>query len=125
MMMATRFARIFAALAFVGSAPAAMAAEAPAGAVFEERADFPNHVVYRPTDLNKARRDKLGVYIFGNGGCSADGTSSRNHLLEIAAHGYLVIAAGTIPSGKPAAGAPPAPGAPGEREQKRNFTKKK
>ena len=28
----------------------------------------------------------------GNGGCSDDGASSRSHLLEIASHGYLVIA---------------------------------
>ena len=41
---------------------------------------------------------------WGNGGCSADGASSRFHLLEIASHGYLVIASGRILSGP---GAPP------------------
>jgi len=36
---------------------------------------------------------------WGNGGCSDDGASSRFHLLEIASHGYLVIASGRILSG--------------------------
>jgi dienelactone hydrolase len=84
----------------------------PYPAMFEARADLPNHVVYRPTDLAPARSDRLPIYVFGNGGCSADGTSSRNHLLEIASRGYLVIASGTIPRGtRPAAPAPPKPGA--------------
>lgn len=76
-------------------------------ALYEERADLPDHVVYRPADLGAIGRGMLGIYVFGNGGCSADGTSSRNHLLEIASHGYLVVASGTIPR---AAGSPsPAP----------------
>jgi hypothetical protein len=40
---------------------------------------------------------KLGIYVFGNGGCSADGLNARNHLLEIASHGYIAIAPGVIP----------------------------
>jgi hypothetical protein len=44
------------------------------------------------------------VVAWGNGGCSDDGASSRFHLLEIASHGYLVIASGRILSGP---GAPP------------------
>ncbi len=84
----------------------------PYPAIFEARDDLPNHVVYRPTDLAPARLDRLPIYVFGNGGCSSDGTSSRNHLLEIASHGYLVIASGTIPLGdRPAAPTPPQPGA--------------
>ena len=66
-------------------------------ALYEERPDLPDHVVYRPRDLTAVKPASLGIYVFGNGGCSADGTSSRNHLLEIASHGYLVIASGTIP----------------------------
>jgi dienelactone hydrolase len=69
----------------------------PYPALFEERADLPDHVVYRPANLPRRGGEKLGIYVFGNGGCSADGTSSRNHLLEIASHGYLVIASGTVP----------------------------
>jgi hypothetical protein len=47
---------------------------------------------------------KLGVVAWGNGGCSDDGASTRLHLLEIASHGYLVIASGRVLSGP---GAPP------------------
>lgn len=89
------------AVAIVGTAAlAASPVERGSGrypALFEERADLPDHVVYRPANLPKKGSEKLGIYVFGNGGCSADGTSSRNHLLEIASHGYLVIASGTVP----------------------------
>jgi hypothetical protein len=80
-------------------------------AMFEEDASLPAHVVYRPRDLASLKRQKMPVYIWGNGGCSADGTSSRNHLVEIASHGYLVVAAGTIPKGAPRAAPPPPAGA--------------
>ena len=49
-------------------------------ALYEERPDLPDHVVYRPRDLTAVKPASLGIYVFGNGGCSADGTSSRNHL---------------------------------------------
>jgi dienelactone hydrolase len=65
---------------------------------------LPNHVVYRPADLSKLGKEKLGVLAWGNGGCSADGAGGRFHLAEIASHGYLAIASGTIKSGP---GAPP------------------
>ncbi|UZK68782.1 hypothetical protein OKW76_12130 [Sphingomonas sp. S1-29] len=87
----------------------------PYPAIFEERADLPNHVVYRPSDLAPARSDRLPIYVFGNGGCSADGTSSRNHLLEIASRGYLVIASGTIPRAAAPAAPAPAPPRPGAK----------
>jgi hypothetical protein len=61
-------------------------------------------VVYRPKELAALGTTKLGVVAWGNGGCSDDGASSRFHLLEIASHGYLVIASGRILSGP---GAPP------------------
>ena len=73
-------------------------------AMKEEVASLPRHVVYRPTDLAALGGTKLGVVAWGNGGCSDDGASSRFHLLEIASHGYLVIASGRILSGP---GAPP------------------
>ena len=90
----------------------------PFPALFEARPDLPDHVIYRPANLAALGRKKLGIYVWGNGGCSADGTSSRNHLLEIASHGYLVIAAGTIPAATsptpaPTQAAAPAP-APGQ-----------
>ena len=73
-------------------------------AMKEETASLPRHVVYRPTDLSALGRTKLGVVAWGNGGCSDDAASSRFHLLEIASHGYLVLASGRILSGP---GAPP------------------
>jgi len=72
-------------------------------------------VVYQPKDLSLVK-GKLGIYIWGNGGCGYDATSARFHLIEIASHGYVAMAPGEIESGpkapKPPAGAgqPPAPG---------------
>jgi hypothetical protein len=37
---------------------------------------------------------KLPVLVWGNGGCSGDGTSNRNLLENIASYGYLAIASG-------------------------------
>jgi hypothetical protein len=73
-------------------------------AMKEEVASLPKHVVYRPRDLDALGKLKLGVVAWGNGGCSDDGASTRFHLLELASHGYLVIASGRILSGP---GAPP------------------
>lgn len=75
-----------------------------------------DHVVYRPANLKALGSRKLGVLVWGNGGCREDGASARFHLAEIASHGYLVIAPGKIMSGPGASPAPqtaaPAPGAP-------------
>lgn len=76
----------------------------PFAARKEVDARLPGHVVYRPADLDALGSRKLGVLVWGNGGCSDDGASARQHLLEIASHGYLVIAPGTVLSGP---GAPP------------------
>ena len=81
-------------------------------AMKEEIASLPRHVVYRPTDLAGLGRTKLGVVAWGNGGCSDDAASSRFHLLEIASHGYLVIASGRILSGPGAPPREPRPAAP-------------
>ncbi len=89
------------ALAETGPKTGAETGSGPYPAVFEEDATLPDHVVYRPEKMADVKAGSLGVYVFGNGGCSRDGTSSRNHLLEIASQGYLVIAPGTIPSAHP------------------------
>jgi dienelactone hydrolase len=87
----------------------------PYPAIKEELPALPRHVVYRPASLAGMGANRLGVVAWGNGACSDDGASSRFHLLELASHGYLVIAAGRILSGP---GAPPpvarAPVAPGQ-----------
>jgi hypothetical protein len=58
-------------------------------------------VVYRPKDLAAAAsKRKLGVYIWGNGGCSGDSVKEgRFHLTEIASYGYVAIAPGRLLSG--------------------------
>jgi hypothetical protein len=72
-------------------------------AMKEEIPSLARHVVYRPRDLAGLGSVNLGVVAWGNGGCTDDGASSRFHLLEIASHGYLVIASGRILSGPGAA----------------------
>ncbi|MCL6252234.1 hypothetical protein M3P36_14410 [Altererythrobacter sp. KTW20L] len=129
-----RFKAILAAAAAVGLAGSASAQEAapaedmatmmarinllpdtpgdgPYPSIIEQVADLPNHVVYRPADLSAIGPNGLGVFVWGNGGCAADGTSSRFHLSQIASYGYVVIAPGLWRSGPnaTAGAAPPAP----------------
>ncbi|MFM6852494.1 MAG: hypothetical protein ACKOUM_00245 [Sphingopyxis sp.] len=75
-------------------------------AVMEMDAGLAAHVIYRPANLAAMGDRKLGVLVWGNGGCRADGASARLHLAEIASHGYLVIAPGTIATGPSAPAAP-------------------
>jgi hypothetical protein len=70
---------------------------------------LPDHVIYRPANLAALNGKRLGVLLWGNGGCSADGASARFHLSEIASHGYVVIAPGRILSGPGATDAAPRP----------------
>ena len=72
-------------------------------------AGLPDQVVYRPADLAALGNTKLGLYVFGNGGCSNDGASARLHLLNVASHGYLAIAPGGIYNGPGKTEAPPRP----------------
>ena len=81
-------------------------------AIKEEVASLPDHVVYRPAELASLGDQKLGVVAWGNGGCTDDGASARFHLMEIASHGYLVIASGRIYSGPGAHTPPPRPDTP-------------
>jgi hypothetical protein len=70
---------------------------------------LPDQVVYRPADLATLGDSKLGLYVFGNGGCSNDGASARLHLLNVASHGYLAIAPGGIHNGPGKTESPPRP----------------
>ena len=67
---------------------------------------LPQHTLYAPSDLSALGDSKLKVLLFGNGGCGNDGASARNHHLEMASHGYLVLVPGRIYSGP---GAEPKP----------------
>ena len=71
----------------------------PYPATMEIDPQLPGYVVYRPADLASFSKGTLGVFVWGNGGCAADGSAQRQHLAEIASHGYLVIAPGKWLSG--------------------------
>ncbi|MEO6041253.1 MAG: hypothetical protein ABIP41_05075 [Croceibacterium sp.] len=75
--------------------------DGPYRATMEVDARLPGYVVYRPADLAPFARagGKLGLLVWGNGACAADGSSARQHLAEIASYGYLVIAPGKWQSG--------------------------
>lgn len=78
----------------------------PYRAVKELDPGLPEHVIYRPRDLSALGSKKLGVLVWGNGGCSDDGAGARQHLAEIASYGYVAIAPGRVLNGP---GMPPAP----------------
>lgn len=68
--------------------------------------DLPLHTIYRP----QRWPDKpVPLYVWGNGGCGANGLSHAAYLREIASRGYLVVALGA-PGGGARAGGPPAGG---------------
>jgi len=78
-------------------------------AIKEVPATLADHVLYRPGDLSPfGGPRKLGILVWGNGGCRDDGASARLHLAEIASHGYIAIAPGGIFSG-PGSRPSPAP----------------
>ena len=68
----------------------------PYPAIMEVDPSLPRHVIYRPENLSAVKGRKLGIYVWGNGACTDDAASVRNHLLEIASHGYLVVVPGFI-----------------------------
>ncbi|KAF2668607.1 hypothetical protein BT63DRAFT_425905 [Microthyrium microscopicum] len=63
-------------------------------AVQSTDAGLPKHTIYMPSSAT----EKLPVLVWGNGGCSGDGTSFKPSLMEVASHGYLAVASGA-PSG--------------------------
>ena len=81
----------------------------PYPAVMEMDLAAPNDTLYHPVDLGRLGSHKLGVLIWGNGGCSSDGASARLHLTEIASHGFLVVAPGKILTGPSAVTGAPTP----------------
>lgn len=81
----------------------------PYAAMKEVDPGLANHVVYRPKDLSKIAKGQLGIVAWGNGGCGKNGAAERMHLLEIASHGYVVIAPGGMYGGPGGAVEPPDP----------------
>lgn len=81
----------------------------PFPALKEVTAGLPDHVIYRPADLSEVPAGSLGIIGWGNGGCSTDGASARQHLGELASHGYVAVAPGRVESGPGAAPRLPQP----------------
>lgn len=88
------------------NATPALTGSGPYPAMLEVDLALPIASLYHPADLNRLGGRKLGVLIWGNGGCSNDGASAAAHLAEIASHGYLVIAPGKPLSAPITVGAP-------------------
>lgn len=72
----------------------------PYGVVIETNSDsgINEGTIYRPDELGG--EEKFPIFVWGNGGCSLDGTSNRAAMVEIASHGYVVVADGTPGSGE-------------------------
>lgn len=82
----------------------------PYPALMEQDFANPNVTIYRPADVAAMGSRKLGLIVWGNGGCSNDAASARLHLAELASHGYLVVAPGKALTGPTPMAAPePAP----------------
>lgn len=88
--------------------------DGPYPALIEQDPTLPNHIIYRPADLPALDGRRLGVLVWGNGGCVPDGTSARQHLAQIASYGYLVVAPGDWLSGPNRTGERPPPRGPDE-----------
>src|SRR5688572_7006051 len=85
-------------LACIGlAAVSAQQVGAPSGtgpypAIAESRAELPRHTFYRPVELPRA---SMPLYVWGNGGCSANGLAHAAYLRQIASQGYVIVALGT------------------------------
>ena len=79
------------------------------------------YTLYRPADLNRIKPARLPLVAWGNGGCANVGDSARNFLMEVASHGYLVIAIGPPRPAESQNGVPPTkPGEHGSTVQSRS-----
>ncbi len=94
------------------------------GAVMEyDPSQTPVQTVYRPRDLSSTAATKIPVVAWGNGGCADNGgASARQFLMEVASHGFLVIAPGkpgpdveVMPTTNRAPERPPAPAPAGQQ----------
>jgi hypothetical protein len=61
--------------------------------VYTTDPSLPNHTIYKPRNMDSVS-GTLPVVTWGNGGCSGNGLDQQNFNLEIASHGFVVIASG-------------------------------
>lgn len=67
-------------------------------AVMYTDATLPSHTIFRPENLEPfGEQNKLPVIAWGNGACASSPWEHINFLSEVASHGFLVIAIGTMP----------------------------
>lgn len=61
-------------------------------------ASLPTHTIFRPKKINALKAKKsLPLIVWGNGACFDSPWEHVNFLNEIASHGFMVIAIGTMP----------------------------
>jgi hypothetical protein len=58
---------------------------------------LPTHTIFRPSNLDGLGSVRLPVLAWANGGCANSPRGFEPFLMEIASHGFLVIAIGTTP----------------------------
>ncbi len=67
-------------------------------AIMISEASLFTHTIFKPQDLSKfGSTDKLPIIAWGNGACFDSPWEHVNFLNEVASHGFLVIAIGTMP----------------------------
>lgn len=67
-------------------------------AIMMTEPSLPTHTVFRPQELEAfGKKSKLPVIAWGNGACYNSPWEHVNFLNEVASHGFLVIAIGTMP----------------------------
>lgn len=76
---------------------------APAGtgpypAVAEYLAALPDHAIYHPASLPRAR---MPIVLWGNGGCRDNSLSAAQFLREVSSHGYFIVVPGPARSERP------------------------
>lgn len=71
---------------------APLAVAGPYEVLSEGAFNSPGHILFRPAELSAfPAQDILPIMLWGNGGCSIDGTSYSEFLSTIASHGFLVM----------------------------------
>lgn len=70
----------------------------PYSAVMVSDGSLATHTIFRPKDLSVfGKKNKLPIIAWGNGACANSPWEHVNFLSEVASHGFLVIAIGTMP----------------------------
>ncbi len=67
-------------------------------AVMMTESSLPTHTVFRPQNIEKFKgRKSMPLIVWGNGACFDSPFEHVNFLNEIASHGFMVVAIGTLP----------------------------